>query len=128
MRDLGEQKLPESSAVLESPPQDNSTVTTEAVPKEDGQAQSTNTTASQPSSEAQRTTTTEVRKPLEVPSTVSVTIDAKSLVDYVGPPIYQRERIYTKTSPPGVSSGLGYLGNGAGSVRCTTLTDYASCL
>ena len=63
-----------------------------------------------------RKTTTEVRKALEVPDSVHVSIDAKNLVEYVGPQIYQRERIYTRRTPPGVSTGLGYLGNGSGSV------------
>jgi Lon-like ATP-dependent protease len=64
----------------------------------------------------ERMTTTTVRKGMKVPDNVNVVIDSKNLIDYVGPPVYQRERIYTKKSPPGVSTGLGYLGNGSGSV------------
>lgn len=67
----------------------------------------------------ERMTTTQVRKALKVPETIHVTIDSKNLIDYVGPPVYQRERIYTKQSPPGVATGLGYLGNGSGSVGLT---------
>lgn len=59
--------------------------------------------------------TTKVRKPMVVPSDVSVTVDKDNLVDYVGPPIHQKERIYTEMTPAGVSTGLGYLGNGSGS-------------
>ncbi|KIM74267.1 hypothetical protein PILCRDRAFT_92706 [Piloderma croceum F 1598] len=36
--------------------------------------------------------------------------------DYVGPPIYQKDQIYTHAPPAGVSTGLGYLGNGSGAV------------
>lgn len=59
--------------------------------------------------------TTKVRKPMVVPADVHVTINKDNLVDYVGPPIHQKERIYTEMTPAGVSTGLGYLGNGSGS-------------
>jgi Lon-like ATP-dependent protease len=36
--------------------------------------------------------------------------------EYVGPPVYQKDRMYAKPPPPGVSTGLGYLGNGSGAV------------
>ena len=129
VKDIGEEKLPESSAVTEPPAGDNSAVKTETVPVEQGTPESPAAQAavdqakadpavSQEGKEGQgeRTTTTEVRKALQVPSSVHVAIDSKNLVDYVGPPRYQRERIYTKRTPPGVSTGLGYLGDGAGSV------------
>lgn len=129
VKDIGEEKLPESSAVTEPPAGDNSAVKTETVPVEQGTPESpaaqaavdqakTDPAVSQEGKEGQgdRTTTTEVRKALQVPSSVHVAIDSKNLVDYVGPPRYQRERIYTKRTPPGVSTGLGYLGDGAGSV------------
>ncbi|KAK4058298.1 ATP-dependent Lon protease pim1 [Microbotryomycetes sp. JL221] len=70
----------------------------------------------------ERKTTTGVRKPLEIPSNVSVEITADKLLDYVGPPVYQKDRIYTKTSPVGVSCGLGYLGNGSGAVMPIEVT------
>lgn len=97
-----------------APPNDNSTVTTETVPKSDGSAVSPNS-IDEKAPEAQRSTTTEVRKPLEVPSSVHIKIEPSNLVDYVGPAIYQRERIYTKLGPAGVSTGLGYLGDASGS-------------
>lgn len=59
--------------------------------------------------------TTKVRKPMVIPSHVKVSINKDNLVDYVGPPIHQKERIYTEMTPAGVSTGLGYLGNGSGS-------------
>lgn len=60
--------------------------------------------------------TTEKRKPLEVPSSVHVRITPDNLKDYVGPPVYQKDRMYLHPPPPGVSTGLGYLGNGSGAV------------
>ncbi|KAG1843336.1 Lon protease C-terminal proteolytic domain-containing protein [Suillus subalutaceus] len=36
--------------------------------------------------------------------------------DYVGPPVYHKDRMYVSPPPPGVSTGLGYLGNGSGAV------------
>ena len=60
--------------------------------------------------------TTQERKPLEVPSSVQVRITSETLKDYVGPPIFHKDRFYTKAPPAGVSTGLGYLGNGSGAV------------
>lgn len=60
--------------------------------------------------------TTEERKPIEVPESVHVLISTGNLKDYVGPPIYHKDRFYDTAPPPGVSSGLGYLGNGSGAV------------
>lgn len=62
------------------------------------------------------------RKPLDVPSSVHVHISAENLLEYVGPPSYQKDRMYTKTSPVGVSCGLGYLGNGSGAVMPIEVT------
>ena len=53
---------------------------------------------------------------MEIPSTVHARIIPDNLKDYVGPPIYQKDRLYTHALPPGVSTGLGYLGNGSGAV------------
>lgn len=51
-----------------------------------------------------------------VPDTVHLHITPENLKDYVGPPIYHKDRFYIRPPPPGVSTGLGYLGNGSGSV------------
>ena len=66
--------------------------------------------------EEKNNVTTEERKPLEVPSSVQVRITPGNLKDYVGPPVYQKDRMYVQPPPPGVSTGLGYLGNGSGAV------------
>jgi len=68
------------------------------------------------SKEQEKAVTTEVRKPLKVPESVHVCITPDNLKEYVGPPVYHRDRFYTVPPPPGVSTGLGYLGNGSGAV------------
>ena len=60
--------------------------------------------------------TTAERKPLQVPDSVHVRITPENLKDYVGPPVYHKDRLYVKPPPSGVSTGLGYLGNGSGAV------------
>ena len=66
--------------------------------------------------DADRTVTTVERKPMNVPDTVHVTITPDNLKDYVGPPVYPKDRLYVEAPPAGVSTGLGYLGNGSGAV------------
>lgn len=77
-------------------------------------AESTGATSS--NAEEQSNVTTENRKPLEIPDSVHVRIAPDNLKDYVGPPVYQKDRMYVHPPPPGVSTGLGYLGNGSGAV------------
>ncbi|EKM79001.1 hypothetical protein AGABI1DRAFT_75578 [Agaricus bisporus var. burnettii JB137-S8] len=60
--------------------------------------------------------TTDERKPMKIPDSVHMKITIENLKDYVGPPIYQKDRMYVTPPPPGVSTGLGYLGNGSGAV------------
>ena len=63
-----------------------------------------------------KATTTAPRQPLKVPDTVHVRITPENLKDYVGPPVYYKDRMYVNAPPSGVSTGLGYLGNGSGAV------------
>ncbi|KAF6744237.1 ATP-dependent protease La [Ephemerocybe angulata] len=98
----------------------------------------------EPSEEQPKETTTKERKPMVIPDTVHLRITPENLKEYVGPPVYQRDRMFggstsklfeengkekTKEereqeerervrtlAPPGVSTGLGYLGNGSGAV------------
>lgn len=56
------------------------------------------------------------RKPLQIPDSVNINITQDNLSDYVGPAIYQKDRLYSRLPPAGVSTGLGYLGNGSGAV------------
>lgn len=71
--------------------------------------------SAQPSSERNHVTTQE-RQPLKVPEHIHVRITPDNLKDYVGPPVYHKDRMYVTSPPPGVSTGLGYLGNGSGAV------------
>jgi Lon-like ATP-dependent protease len=64
----------------------------------------------------QQVVTTDERKPLKIPDNVQLRITPENLKDFVGPPIYHKDRFYTHAPPPGVSTGLGYLGNGSGAV------------
>lgn len=80
------------------------------------QQSSSSSPSENPSEEERKRVTTEERKPLQVPDTVHVKITPENLKDYVGPPVYHRDRLYTEVPPHGVSTGLGYLGNGSGAV------------
>ncbi|SNX82447.1 probable PIM1 - ATP-dependent protease, mitochondrial [Melanopsichium pennsylvanicum] len=66
--------------------------------------------------EAPAKVTTEKRQPMAVPKDVKVVITIDSLRKYLGPPVYHKDRLYTSAMPAGVSTGLGYLGNGSGSL------------
>ncbi|KAF8806924.1 ATP-dependent protease La [Phlegmacium glaucopus] len=69
-----------------------------------------------PEADPKKPVTTKERKPMHIPSSVHVRITPDNLKEYVGPPVYQKDRMYTHAPPPGVSTGLGYLGNGSGAV------------
>jgi ATP-dependent Lon protease len=71
---------------------------------------------SQDKKEERTNVTTEQRKPLDVPASVHVRINSGNLKEYVGPAVYHKDRMYVSPPPPGVSTGLGYLGNGSGAV------------
>ncbi len=110
MRDLGEEVFPESKAEdAKAAATDGQTVEAVDPPMEGAKNSGVAT-------EQENVVTTEVRKPLKVPESVHVRITPENLKDYVGPPVYHRDRFYTLPPPPGVSTGLGYLGNGSGAV------------
>ncbi|KAG2029113.1 ATP-dependent protease La [Suillus americanus] len=71
-----------------------------------------------------KTVTTQERKPLQIPDDIHVRITPENLKDYVGPPVYHKDRMYVSPPPPGVSTGLGYLGNGSGAVMPVEATVY----
>lgn len=99
----------ESSAQSVTPPPPHS-----AVPGEENHESSDQSSAGE---EGGPKTTTEERKPVAVPPTVSVDITIDSLRDYIGPAVYHKDRLYeTIGMPAGVATGLGYLGNGSGSL------------
>ncbi|EJU04949.1 ATP-dependent protease La [Dacryopinax primogenitus] len=108
VQDLGEDALPEEEATKEEIKDEHAAAVDEQQP---------NPTASVPQHEHHKAiVTTQDRKPLKVPDTVHIRIGVDNLKDYVGPPIYHKDRLYVKAPPAGVSTGLGYLGNGSGSV------------
>uniref|UniRef100_A0A0W0FE50 Lon protease homolog, mitochondrial n=1 Tax=Moniliophthora roreri TaxID=221103 RepID=A0A0W0FE50_MONRR len=134
VQDLGEEALPEPPAPAEnsdkaaeesatSETTTSSSVESQKPPSNDPALSSDSSSdpassadASSRSEAPKTTVTTQERKPMNIPSTVHVRITPENLKDYVGPPVYQKDRMYTHTPPPGVSTGLGYLGNGSGSV------------
>ena len=116
--DLGESVFPEPE------PQSTTDHTTRVVesqqpPTNESPAAATTTEESTSKGDEKpglQTVTTLERKPLKVPESVHVRITPENLKDYVGPQIYQKDRMYVHPPPPGVSTGLGYLGNGSGAV------------
>jgi ATP-dependent Lon protease len=121
VEDLGEDALSEKT---DAQPTSTSTgaTTDEAVPTQDPPPSNTNaeTTATPlidaEASGAENKVTTEKPKPFKVPDSVHIRISPENLKDYVGPPIYHKDRMYVRPPPAGVSTGLGYLGNGSGAV------------
>ncbi|PBL03220.1 ATP-dependent protease La [Armillaria gallica] len=112
VQDLGEEALPEPPLVTSA-----SSSATESTTTVESQEPPSNEPSVGPDPPGERmTVTTQQRKPMSIPDTVHVRITPETLKDYVGPPIYQKDRMYVHPPPPGVSTGLGYLGNGSGAV------------
>jgi len=113
VEDLGEDALPESKeAVSASSDSQEATVPSDVpLPNEPNTEH-----PEPPAPEEPVHVTTNSRKALSIPASVSVHITPENLKDYVGPPIYQKDRMYARLPPAGVSTGLGYLGNGSGAV------------
>ncbi|KAG8815923.1 ATP-dependent Lon protease pim1 [Serendipita sp. 400] len=112
VQDLGEDALPEEVANAKQ-----ATASTEEPSSSPSVTEPESTTiSSTQEGEESKTVTTEPRKALDVPETVHVKITTENLKDYVGPPVYHRDRFYVVPPPAGVSTGLGYLGNGSGAV------------
>ncbi|KAH9847655.1 ATP-dependent protease La [Lenzites betulinus] len=131
VRDLGEEVFPEpapaaaaaTASVDSNKSQDDSSEVTSSVEKQDAPpdtpgAPETSTPhhSAAESEEKERVVTTVQREPVKVPDTVHVSITPEGLKEYVGPPVYQKDRLYVQPPPAGVSTGLGYLGNGSGAV------------
>ncbi|KAJ7500305.1 Lon protease C-terminal proteolytic domain-containing protein [Mycena galericulata] len=113
VQDLGEDVFPEPVAAAEPV----TTVESQEPASNEPAPTPAPETASAPEDDAERKpVTTQERKPLPIPDSVHVRITPENLKDYVGPPVYQKDRMYVHAPPPGVSTGLGYLGNGSGAV------------
>lgn len=126
--DLGETELPEPEQPSASDrnvetvetQQPDIKPTSERLPADDA-ASSTSSSASS-SSDGETAVTTKPRDPLKLPQGIRVEITQDNLRDYVGPPKYHKDRLYTSAPPAGVSTGLGYLGNGSGAVMPIEVT------
>ena len=117
VEDLGEDALPETEAQPASDSTVDKTVPAQDPPVNEPASPETSTPnipTETPSTE--KKVTTEKPKPFKVPESVHVRITPENLKDYVGPPVYQKDRMYVRPPPAGVSTGLGYLGNGSGAV------------
>ena len=111
VQELGEDAFPEP----ESMAAETHSVESQEAPSNEPSAPGTPLSSSESPTERKVVTTVE-RKPFVVPDTVHVRITPETLKDYVGPPVYQKDRMYVNPPPAGVSTGLGYLGNGSGAV------------
>lgn len=119
MQDLGEDVFPEPPPAAAAPTSDNEqpkSVESQEPPANEPASPEAMSPQSPPGAGDRKTVTTVARKPLMVPDSVHVRITPETLKNYVGPPVYQKDRMYVAPPPPGVSTGLGYLGNGSGAV------------
>ncbi|KIK91147.1 hypothetical protein PAXRUDRAFT_831089 [Paxillus rubicundulus Ve08.2h10] len=114
--ELGEDVFPEPATATPNATGTNpSTVESQEPQSNEPNKNSSAGTSTQDSTE-RKTVTTQERQPLQVPDHIHVRITPENLKDYVGAPVYHKDRMYVLAPPPGVSTGLGYLGNGSGAV------------
>lgn len=116
VRELGEDVFPEPKPEVEATTAETETSTAETQEPASNEPKETSSSDTETPKEQENAVTTEERKPLKVPETVHIRITPENLKDYVGPPVYHKDRLYGFAPPPGVSSGLGYLGNGSGAL------------
>ena len=117
VEDLGEDAFPEIEAQPASVDATDKSVPAQDPPVNEPAAPETATPrSSTETSNTENKVTTEKREPFKVPDTVHLRITPENLKDYVGPPVYHKDRMYVRPPPAGVSTGLGYLGNGSGAV------------
>ncbi|KAJ7083844.1 Lon protease C-terminal proteolytic domain-containing protein [Mycena crocata] len=128
VQELGEDVFPEPAVAAEAvksvesqepvsnEPATAQTVTPSPTPSPTSEAPADATAEGDSATTERKPVTTQERQPLPIPDSVHVRITPENLKDYVGPPVYQKDRMYVHAPPPGVSTGLGYLGNGSGAV------------
>ncbi|KAI0052260.1 ATP-dependent protease La [Auriscalpium vulgare] len=121
VQELGEEAFPEAQALSDHPTDAQGhakTVESQDAPANEHANPQTSIpeTGATNAASSEKTVTTEKRQPLKVPDSVHIKITPDNLKDYVGPPIYHKDRMYVRPPPAGVSTGLGYLGNGSGAV------------
>jgi Lon-like ATP-dependent protease len=126
VQDLGDDVPADAAPTTQAPEQLDASKTTTVENQEPAPPVTEETPAATPTSptgteataeqDPTKIVTTEVRKPMEIPDTIHIQITPNNLKDFVGPPVYHKDRFYVNDPPAGVSTGLGYLGNGSGSV------------
>ena len=117
VEDLGEDAFPEAEAQPAATGATDKAVPAQDPPVNEPAAPETATPrVDTETSSPEKKVTTEKRKPFKVPESVHIRITPDNLKDYVGPPVYHKDRMYVRAPPAGVSTGLGYLGNGSGAV------------
>ncbi|KAI4108694.1 MAG: hypothetical protein L6R37_000858 [Teloschistes peruensis] len=72
----------------------------------------------------EKETTPHPRHALTVPEDVNVTINRSNLKDYVGPPVFTSDRLYT-TTPPGVAMGLAWTSMGGSALYIESILESA---
>lgn len=112
IRDLGEEEVfPEEKALT-----DSGKAAAEQSDRDTSDVKDTN------SETISDETTTNPRKPLPVPSGVSVSISRDNLKDYVGPPVFTSDRLY-ETTPPGVAMGLAWTSMGGAALYVESILE-----
>ncbi|KAI9509820.1 ATP-dependent protease La, partial [Russula earlei] len=117
VEDLGEDAFPGTETQPASTDATDNVVSAQDLPVNDSAAPEPSTPrVFAETSSTENKVTTEKREPFKVPDHVHIRITPENLKDYVGPPVYHKDRMYMRPPPAGVSTGLGYLGNGSGAV------------
>lgn len=63
-------------------------------------------------------------KAVRIDKDYSLHVTSEMLKDYIGPPVHRKDRLYVNAPPAGVSTGLGFTGNGSG---CTMAVEASVC-
>ena len=125
MQDLGEDAFPDDTvqpAPADDREGDAKTVEKVEPPSSALEVSTASSHPQEPKKEERTNVTTEQRIPFDIPTSVHVRINSGNLKEYVGPPVYHKDRLYITPPPAGVSTGLGYSGNGSGAVMPVEVT------
>ena len=113
IQDLGEEVFPESAAITTE-----GKAALEESKKDDSDVTSTNPET------IDKETTEQPRVQMQVPDSVHVSISKENLKDYVGPPIFTSDRLYS-TTPPGVAMGLAWTSMGGAALYVESILESA---
>lgn len=112
IQDLGEEAFPEEKAL------------TEEGKAALAEAEKDKTDVKETSETIENETTEQPRVALTVPESVHVKITKDNLKDYVGPPVFTSDRLYT-TTPPGVAMGLAWTSMGGAALYIESILESA---